>query len=771
MFTLKALGGAALEGPEGPVGGRPAQKRRLALLALLSMSRTNRLGREKLIGYLWPDRDEESARHLLSDAVYVLNRALGGDALSSAGDELRLNPERVACDARAFEEAAGRDPEAALRLYAGPFMDGFFLEGSEEFEAWVGRERERLAGLLAGALERVAAAREAAGDERGSIDAWRRLAAEDPYSTRAAVRLARALALAGDRGGALQAAQAHAALLKKELGLDVTPELRELIATLQAPAPPSPVSVPQAPDARLAAPPPEAVVGEGVAPSVPVTGPSSPPAAARAPILRRSPWLWAVTAVAAAAVLLAWLWRPAGSAARPQSVAVMPFEDVGGDGAYIGDGLADELTTSLGRATELKIAARTSAFALRSRQLDAREIGRTLGVDALVEGSVRRGADRVRVDARLVSTRDGYQIWSDSWERPIAALPALQDEISRAVLRVLQGERQTSTTIPARSADVPGEAYQLYLQGRYLWHQRTRDSLRRAAAAFEQAVARAPEYAEAHSGVADAYAVMGFYDFLPPSEAFPRARAAALRALELDAHLAQAHASLGYVALYYDWNWAEAEAAFARAIALNPSYSIGHQWQGNFLTAMGRFDEAVAAMRRAQEVDPLSLIARAALGWVHYYQRDFDAAVEQCRRTIELNPDFELAHLWAGWADEAAGRYASALEHLAAAVKLSSGGAVALASLGRAQALAGDPGAARGTLARLHQAHASYLPAYELAKLHLALGEPDAAIDWLRRAHAERSHSIVFLHVDPQLDALRRDPRFTELAAQLTTSR
>ena len=748
MFTLKVLGGAALEGPDGPVGGRPAQKRRLALLALLSMSRTNRLGREKLIGYLWPDRDQESARHLLSDAIYVLNRALGGDALSSAGDELRLNPERIACDARAFEEAASREPEAALGLYAGPFMDGFFLEGSEEFEAWAGRERQRLAGLLAGALERLAIARAAAGDDLGSIDAWRRLSNEDPYSTRAAVRLARALAQSGDRGGALQAAQAHAAFLKKELGLDVTPDLRELIASLQHPAPSTKHPAPST---------------EHPAPSTKHPAPSTE--------YRRAPGLWALTAVAAVAVLLAWLWRPAGSAVAPQSLAVMPFEDVGGGGAYIGDGLADELTTSLGRATDLKIAARTSAFALRGRQLDAPEIGRTLGVDALLEGSVRRAADRVRVDARLVSARDGYQIWSDSWERPLAALPALQAEISGAVLRVLQGGRQTATAMRSAAADVSGEAYQLYLQGRYLWHQRTRESLQRAAAAFEQAIARAPDYAEAHSGIADTYAVMGFYDFLPPSEAFPRAKAAARRALELDARLAQAHASLGYVALYYDWDWAEAESAFARAIALNPSYSIGHQWQGNFLTAMGRFDAAVAAMRRAQEVDPLSLIASAALGWVHYYRRDFDAAAEQCRRTLELNPDFELAHLWAGWAEEAAGRHYAAVEHLATAVKLSSEGAVALASLGRAEALAGDPAAARRTLTRLHQVHASYLPSYELAKLHLALGEPDAAIDWLRRAHAERSHSIVFLHVDPQLDALRRDPRFLEIATRIAAAR
>jgi tetratricopeptide (TPR) repeat protein len=279
-----------------------------------------------------------------------------------------------------------------------------------------------------------------------------------------------------------------------------------------------------------------------------------------------------------------------------------------------------------------------------------------------------------------------------------------------------------------------------------------------------------PNYAPAFSGLADAYAVLGFYDYLSPAQAFPRAKAAAQRAVDLDPRLAHAHASLGYVALYHDWNWAASEAAFERAIALNPSYSVGHQWYANYLTARGRFDEAVAAMRRAQEVDPLSLIASAALGWVHFYQRDYDAAVEQCRRTLELNPRFELAHLWAGWAHEAAGRYADAVRHLTEAVHLSSDGAVALASLGRAQALAGDRAGALQTLAKLNRTHGAYRPAFEVAKLHLALGERDEAIAWLRRAHAERSHSIVFLSVDPQLDLLRHDARFVELESRIATA-
>lgn len=490
---------------------------------------------------------------------------------------------------------------------------------------------------------------------------------------------------------------------------------------------------------------------------------------------RRTSLMWVFAAAGVAAAILAFVavWRSMGSGTQLQSIAVMPFDEVGLDQAhqYSGDGIADELTTQLGRASGLKVAARTSAFSLRDRKMDAREIGRTLGVDALLEGSVLQAKDRVRIAVRVVNTRDGYQIWSNAWDQPLDDMPAIQEQILAEVLQVLEGGRSRRASAVGRSLVVAPEAYHLYLQGRYLWHQRTRDSLTRSAELFERATVLSPNYAQAFSGLADAYAVLGFYDYLPPMQAFPRAKAAAQRALDLDAQLAHAHASLGYVALYYDWNWAEAEAAFERAITLNPSYSIGHQWYANYLTARGRFDEAVAAMRRAQEVDPLSLIASAALGWVHFYQRDYDAAVLQCQRTLELNPRFELAHLWAGWAHEAAGRHLEAVRHLTEAVRLSADGAVAIASLGRAQALAGDSAGARQTLATLHRTQGAYLPAFEVAKFHLALGERDEAIAWLRRAHAERSHSIVFLSVDPQLDLLRHDARFVELESRIASSR
>lgn len=803
MFTLKLLGGASLEGPDGPVTGRASQRRRLATLALLAMSRRHSMSREKLLAALWPESDAERGRHLLSDTVYVINRALGGEVISGVADELRLHAARLTCDARQFEEAVERGSlDEAIRLYAGPFLDGFFVDGSEEFERWTTAERERLQALFERALEQLAAARSASGDERRAVECWRRLAAEDPYNSRVACHLARALERAGDRAGALQHAQAHVTALKRELGVAPPEELAALLHSLrpdrpetsvttrdatapaapcgpersESPAPPPATQPPLAIDhdvirmVREVRPLPSDVIRvvREVRPVASEAAQVSPRPSVR-PSVRRT----TIAAVVGVLLLIGtarvfWPRSPvAVTATSLQSVAVLPFADLSpaGDHEYLSDGVAEELSTRLARVPGLKVAARTSAFTFRGTGSDARAIGRTLGVDALVEGSVRQAEGRLRVAVRLVDARNGYQIWADTWDRAGRDVLTLQDEIARSVLQALRRSATGVDTTSVAQRTIDPAAYDLYLKGRYLWHQRTRESLTRAAAVFDEAVTLAPAYAEAHSGLADAYAVLGFYDYLPPREAFPRAKAAATRALALDDRLAEAYASLGYVALYYDWSWADAERAFGRAIELNPSYTVAHQWFANYLVARGRFDDAVTAMRRAQQVDPLSLIASAALGWVHYYRRDFDAAIDQCRRTIELNPKFELAWLWGGWAHEAAGHYADARRMLETAAELSGRSAIALTALGRVHALSGDARGARAIVAELERTGSVYLPAYEMAKLHLALGERKEALAWLQRAYDQRSHSMVFLAVDPQLDPLRSDETFRSLLA------
>jgi TolB-like protein len=365
VFTLKLLGGASLEGGDGPLTGRVAQRRRLAVLAMLAMTRRPGISREKLAATLWPESDVDRARHLLSDTVSVINRALGGDVVTAVADELRLRVDRLACDARTFEDAAERGAlDIAVRLYTGPFLEGFFVEGSEDFERWASAERERLQGLYRRALARLA-----------SVHAVRGLRA-DRVSGEALDNGARAVPAAPQ---------------------DLEPIPTQAIATI---APP------------------------------------------RAHGFGRLPQLGVGILIAAVVLFsgIRFVW-PRSSAAvtttRLQSVAVLPFADLSpaGDQEYFGDGIAEELSTRLGRAPELKVAARTSAFAFKGTDTDVKAIGRALNVDAVLEGSVRQAEGRVGIAVRLVDARAGFQIWADSWERSGRDVLGVQDEIATGVLR------------------------------------------------------------------------------------------------------------------------------------------------------------------------------------------------------------------------------------------------------------------------------------------------------------------------------------------------
>lgn len=451
------------------------------------------------------------------------------------------------------------------------------------------------------------------------------------------------------------------------------------------------------------------------------------------------------------------------------TLAVLPFLNASGnpDDEYFSDGLTEEIMDRLSRPAAFRLVSRTSVFALKGAGLDAREIGRLLGADTLVEGSVRREDNLLRVSVRLVNARDGYQLWSETYDRRMDDNFAVQQDIALSIANTLRGRLPG----PAEAAEleVPTtdpEAYDLYLQGRYYWHRRTEQGLRAAATYFEDAVRHAPDYAPAWVGLGDAYAVLGFYDYLAPDDAFPKAQEAAQRALELEPGNAAAEATLGYAALYYDWNLAEAETRFQRALALRPGYSKAHQWYANLLTAAGRFDEAEREMRRARQSDPLSLIANAALGWVRYHAGHQKDALDQYQLTLALDEDFELAYLWSGWSLEALGEYDAALGMLREAVARSGGSAISTASLARLHALRGERDEAERLLAEILTSD-DYVPAYEIAKAYLALGQTEQAQEWLDRAFEQRSHSLVFLRVDPQLKALQNDAAFLRLVGQL----
>lgn len=495
------------------------------------------------------------------------------------------------------------------------------------------------------------------------------------------------------------------------------------------------------------------------------------------PVAQASKRRWPVFIAAAMVLVIAALGvllrnyqspAPVPAASASKTLAVLPFTNESGkpEDEYFSDGLTEEVMNRLARK-ELRVVSRTSVFALKGRNLSASEIGQLLGAESLVEGSVRREGNRLRISARLVNARDGYQLWSETYDRRLDDVLAIQEEIALMIADTLTGQLlgEHHASSPDTSVANP-LAYDHYLKGRFHWHRRTQESLLAAVTHFKQAADHAPKYAPAWAGLADAYAVLGFYDFLPPDESFPKAQEAARRALELDPQNASAEATLGYAALYYEWNITKAEARFQRAIALDPNSTKAHQWYGNLLTAAGRFEEAEREMRRAQQLEPLSLIASAALGWSLYYSGRHEDALDQFRTTLTLDPNFDLAYLWSGWALEALDRYDDALAMLEQAAKRSGGSGISLASLARLHALRGEHTEAKRILMQL-QSSKDYAPAYEISKAWFALGASAEADQWLQRALDQRSHSLVFLRVDPQLATHRQEPAFKRVASRI----
>jgi len=765
---LKLFAGISIDLDGAPLAGRAVQRRRLALLALLAASRArggasgSGISRDKLIALLWPTADAENGRRYLSDSVYRVNQALRAEVITVAADVLRLETELLPSDVVDFHDALARgDHAGAVALYGGPFLDGFFLPDAPELEHWAEGERDRFGFEYARALETLAEQAAQHGATTEAVEWLRRLAAHDPYNSRVALRLMQALSDAGERAAAIQHARVHEMLLKQELELEPDPQVAALAHALRN-------------ETSEKRPIPAARRDNDI---VPAPALASQPAAVvetSGPPRTRRParFLIAVGALVlvAASILvfgrLRTMDRASTSALR--SIAVLPFANLSSDrdNQYFSDGMTEELIATLGAVEGLKVASRTSAFAYKDRQLDVREIGKQLGVDAVVEGSVRKSGRALRITAQLIDAKNGYRLWSDAFDREVDDVFAIQEEIARAIVASVTGSLTGSTPAVGERSTTDPEAYDLYLRGRFAWHQRTREGLGQAIEYFGKAVARAPRYARAHAGLGDAYAVSAFYDYRAPREAYPKAEAAAKQALALDPTLAAAHATLGYVFTYYHLDWQQAEAEFKRALAIDPVYSTAHQWYANLLTVAGRFDEAERQMRLAQETDPLSLIASAALGWSLYFSQRYAPALEQCRRTLALDPNYALAHLWGGWALDALGRSQEARAWIGRAVDLSHGSDLSRLALAHVLARSNDGRDSARAIVGEMQARATYVPSYEIAKVHLALGDPVQALRWLERAIEERSHSRAYLRVDPQWAGLRGDARFEGLVAR-----
>ncbi len=449
------------------------------------------------------------------------------------------------------------------------------------------------------------------------------------------------------------------------------------------------------------------------------------------------------------------------------SIAVLPFRNLSADAEndYFCDGLAEELLNALSKIEGLKVAARTSAFAFKGGRQSISEIGRALGVTTVLEGSVRSSGSRMRIAVQLSNAADGYHIWSERYDRQMVDIFDVQDEITLAVVEALRlrlfGEARAAAL--KRGTENPG-AYQNYLRGRFSWNQRTADSLRQAAEHYQKAIAEDPGYALAYAGLAEAYVLFGWLSVASPRESMPRARAAALKALELDESLAEAHAALGVYLSFFAWDQPASEKALRRALELNPRSATAHHWLGNIaLLAMGRWDESLVALRRAAELDPLSPSIASDLGVTLLYARRYDEAIAQFTKTLALDPSFYVARYHLGQALHSSGRWHEAIgEYETCLASVDDPWVTGL--LARSLASSGRNGEAVGLRdALLADSGRRYVPNVALAIVHAALGEPSAALDWLEKDLDERSLYPPFYAFDPVFDELRDDPRFAEL--------
>ncbi len=785
MIEVGLLGRVAVTVDGAPLSGEAAQRRRVALVALLCVPTPRSLSRDRLMLYLWPESGGESARHLLSVAVHVLRKALGHETLLTNGDEVALAPEAVRVDVAAFEEALRRgDSEAAVSLYGGPFMDGFHAGAGPELEEWVAEERTRLERAYAQALEGAAVARSRSGDASGAVEAWRKLAALDPYSSHGALGLMRALADAGNRAAAIRHAAVHRQLLEGELGAGPDPEVEALAEALRVeppvPAPPpvrppaAPVPAP-APMLEVTTSPPRAPVPEATpspppaphseaTPPPPITPESRPGDVALQAPRWRPLRHWRAAAVALLLVgltaFVGYRWR---ARSQPRTLAVLPLTDASArpGNEHLGDGISDAILNELEGVEGLRVAARTSSFAFRGETADVRAIGRKLGVQYVLGGSLEASDTVIRVNVELASARTGLRQWRQTFVQPLGDLFAIQDSIARAVAAKLNGRGA-----PAAEAHRPTlEALHLYLKGMKAWYQRTPQSLTQAVLAFEQAMARDSDYARAYAGLAQALVVLGSYDYggLAPDSAYPRARAAALRALALDSTLPDARTALGAVYTNYVWDFARAEAEFRHAIELAPGYSPARQWLGLLLVAQGRNDEALRQLQQAGEVDPLSPAMSVQLAHYFYYAREFDRSAEELERALAQDSAFPRAHLLYVLVDAQRNRSAQAIAR-AEALRARTSEPAVLAVLGYAYARAGrraDALAVRDALVATGRTR--YVPGEFLVLVDVGLGENDRALQELEQVRLRRSDGMVYVAAEPAMAPLASDPRFQAL--------
>ncbi|HVF89937.1 MAG TPA: protein kinase [Blastocatellia bacterium] len=453
------------------------------------------------------------------------------------------------------------------------------------------------------------------------------------------------------------------------------------------------------------------------------------------------------------------------------SLAILPFVNVSKDPEteYLSDGITESIIGNLSRLPRLRVMARSTVFRYKDREVDPQEVGRDLSVRAVMNGRVLQRGDTLVIRTELVDALDGAQIWGEQYNRKIADIFSVEEEISREIsdkLRLKLSGQQKRQLTKRHTRDT--EAYRLYLKGRHAWNRRTEEGLRRSIELFQQAIDHDPNYALAYAGLADSFNILASYSALRPDEAFPKAKAAATRALELDDKLSEAHTSLAFVRLGYDWERLEAERGFRRAIKLNPGYATAHLWYALTLATLGRLDEALEEIDRALYLDPLSLPIHTNVGWLNHLSRRYDRAIEEYLKALDLDPNFALARRRLGQTYEQKHMYDEAMAEFRKALSIYADDTETLAALGHLYAVSGREARAREVIDELNElAKQRYIPSYFIARILIGLEKNDEAFEWLEKAYDERYGFLSYLNVEPIFDKVREDPRFIDLVRRV----
>jgi DNA-binding SARP family transcriptional activator/TolB-like protein/Tfp pilus assembly protein PilF len=731
-MELRTLGNTEIIADDGlPVPTLLAQPKRLVLLAYLCVETARRpVRRARLIDLFWPDSDEERGRGSLRQALHFLRAALGADVFLRASDEdIAIDRERLRCDAVELMAEAARNPAAAADLFHGDFLVGLVLADiAEELEDWLAQTRLALRETASAAARSMQQSAIGSGESSAAIYWGRRIVALGPDDEDAARTLIELLWRGGDRAGALRAFESLKRTLEREL--DVAPDARTL-ALVQKIREHDAAGAPERAPATLAR----------VNLIAPESGAEPPRRAIPRELRARSVF----------------------------SIAVLPFLETGAftPSGYLGAGLADELHTALSRCSGIRVASRAASFSPALVARDIATLRAALDVDWVVDGTVGDAGDDLHVDVRVIELATGRAQVVDAFDIARAdvhgACRRLIPQLLKASGTAL-GDSERAALDRRPTADP--HAYDAFLKGRYHWRKRPRDSAL-ALESLREAIGRDASFALAHAALADVYNTLGSWEAaaMPSMQAFPKAQDAALGALCIDPHCAEAHTSLGYAAMHYLWQWEASGRQFERALALNPNYAHAHHWHSHHLMARGKTAASLESSLRALALDPLDLIINAHLAWHYWLAGEPGPALEQARRTGRLDERDHWVHFFSGLALTGLGDHAQAIDAQRRALKLSGNSPVMSGALGYAYAAAGERAPARKMLAQLPELAHGVSVAYEQAVIAASLGDGDGALDRLSEAYRERSAWLAYVAVDPRLAPLHGAPRFQSLLA------